>query len=85
MARSEKARDAKEGLGKLTEGIWKPRWLGDDDTADKMDKVDPTPDELYEAELSREKFLGRLAVIGLGVRSPPPPLHIPLTSYPGCC
>lgn len=55
-----------EGLaGKLKEE-WKARFVTGDESPNREEKVEATPEDPYEAALSKEKFWGRIAVIGLG-------------------
>jgi len=56
------------GLGKLTEQ-WRARFVTENDSSDGEDRTEGTspPEDPFAADLSKEKFWGRIAVIGLGV------------------
>jgi photosystem II protein len=60
-----RAAQKEDGLGKVVEVAkeWKAKFLTDDGDGDG---AETTPEDPYEAALSREKFWGRIAVIGLG-------------------
>lgn len=55
------------GLGKLTEQ-WRARFVTENDSSDGEDRTEGTspPEDPFAADLSKEKFWGRIAVIGLG-------------------
>jgi hypothetical protein len=57
-----------EGAGGL-KGGWRARFVTDDESAEKEERMESAPEDPYLAELNREKFWGRIAVISLGVSS----------------
>lgn len=54
-----------EGAGGL-KGGWRARFVTDDESAEKEERMESAPEDPYLVELNREKFWGRIAVISLG-------------------